>query len=426
VPSPSIGRVEPLVVGSNCDLIDRSPTQDRFGESRWPQWPYRVPQDARGWLITVASRRLTGLPRSEQARRRREDTVARWTLPDGVTEPATYQQAVESDDTLVLLFLCCHPAPAPASQIALTLELWADVASAAAAAHLPERAAPHCPIVSFPCTPRPVYMTATDDLRGVFVRAHHHEEMSGTRPPGRAARCSPVPAAGGLPALQRMAGNAAVTRWVRERRATPAPPTAAVQRAPQDWKNTPTKKALANKKALAPNDPFVHTLHHIVPKSTLAAFAGHLTPGQRKLVVQLVGPHAKKAFTTPNDSLAAVTKALQNLPANVVLGPDPANREDDPGAQPDYNYADDGSITPRSEHLEKAYEFMNRKLNGGTPVTITNAELTSEFVQPLIDASKAHNNFAAGGVGLDRNRAAWSGDPAQGQARRPAPLEPLL
>ena len=269
-------------------------------------------------------------------------------------------------------------------------------------------------------------MTTTDDLRGVFVRAHHHEEISGTRPPDPVARCSPIPAAIGLSALQRMAGNAAVTRWVCERRATPAPPTAAVQRAPQDWKSTATKKALAKEKALAPNDPFVHTLHHIVPKSKLAALAGRLTPAQRTLVVQLVGPHAKKAFTTTNDSLAAVTKALQNLPANVVLGPDPTHREDDPGGQPDYNYADDGSITPRSEHLEKAYEFMNRKINGATAVTITDAELTTEFIQPLIDASQEHDNFAAGGVGLDRSRAAWSGDPAQGQARRPAPLEPLL
>jgi hypothetical protein len=183
---------------------------------------------------------------------------------------------------------------------------------------------------------------------------------------------------------------------------------------------------LANETALAPNDPFVHTLHHIVPKSMLSAFAGHLTPAQRTLVVRLVGPHAKKAFTTTTDSLAAVTKALQNLPANVVLGPDPANREDDPGAQPDYNYADDGSITPRSEHLEKACEFMSRKLGGGTPVAITDDELTSQFIQPLIDASQEHDKFAAGGVGLDRSRAAWSGDPAQGQARRPAPLEPLL
>ncbi|WP_433287625.1 RNA polymerase sigma factor [Pseudonocardia sp. CA-142604] len=86
------------------------------------QWPEEgVPQNPRGWLITVASRRLTDLLRSEQARRRREDTVARWTLPEGWLTPATDQPAAEFDDTLVLLFLCCHPALAPASQIALTL-----------------------------------------------------------------------------------------------------------------------------------------------------------------------------------------------------------------------------------------------------------------------------------------------------------------
>src|SRR3982074_3840474 len=46
------------------------------------QWPDDgIPGNPRGWLITVASRRLTDLLRSEQARQRREDTVARWTLP---------------------------------------------------------------------------------------------------------------------------------------------------------------------------------------------------------------------------------------------------------------------------------------------------------------------------------------------------------
>jgi predicted RNA polymerase sigma factor len=71
-------------------------------------------------LITVASRRLTDLLRSEQARQRREDTVARWTLPDQRLAPAADRPA-ESDDTLVLLFMCCHPSLSPASQIALTL-----------------------------------------------------------------------------------------------------------------------------------------------------------------------------------------------------------------------------------------------------------------------------------------------------------------
>src|SRR5215216_3691899 len=86
------------------------------------QWPADgVPGNPRGWLITVASRRLTDLLRGEQARQRREDTVASWTLPEQWLAPAADRPASGADDTLVLLFLCCHPVLAPASQIALTL-----------------------------------------------------------------------------------------------------------------------------------------------------------------------------------------------------------------------------------------------------------------------------------------------------------------
>ncbi len=86
------------------------------------QWPKEgIPDSPRGWLITVASRRLTDLLRSEQARRRREDTVAQWTFPDQQWAPAADIAVPESDDTLVLLFMCCHPSLSPASQIALTL-----------------------------------------------------------------------------------------------------------------------------------------------------------------------------------------------------------------------------------------------------------------------------------------------------------------
>jgi RNA polymerase sigma factor (sigma-70 family) len=86
------------------------------------QWPTGgIPDNPRGWLLTVASRRLTDLLRSEQARRRREDGVARWTLPEQRLAPAADRPAAESDDTLILLFMCCHPVLSPASQIALTL-----------------------------------------------------------------------------------------------------------------------------------------------------------------------------------------------------------------------------------------------------------------------------------------------------------------
>lgn len=77
------------------------------------QWPVEgVPDNPKGWLIRVASRRRTEVWRNETARMRREETVA--AMPP--QEPA---QAI--DDTLTLLMLCCHPSLTPVSQVALTL-----------------------------------------------------------------------------------------------------------------------------------------------------------------------------------------------------------------------------------------------------------------------------------------------------------------
>ncbi|MBJ7602138.1 MAG: sigma-70 family RNA polymerase sigma factor [Candidatus Dormibacteraeota bacterium] len=85
-------------------------------------WPKDgIPESPRAWLITVASRRLTDLLRSEQARQRREDAVAQRMLPEEWLAPAADRPGSESDDTLILLFMCCHPSLSPASQIALTL-----------------------------------------------------------------------------------------------------------------------------------------------------------------------------------------------------------------------------------------------------------------------------------------------------------------
>jgi RNA polymerase sigma factor (sigma-70 family) len=86
------------------------------------QWPLDgVPDNPRAWLIKVAARRLTDLLRGEQARRRREDAIAQRTLPEDWLAPPADRPASEADDTLILLFMCCHPALSPASQIALTL-----------------------------------------------------------------------------------------------------------------------------------------------------------------------------------------------------------------------------------------------------------------------------------------------------------------
>ncbi|MBO1413846.1 RNA polymerase sigma factor [Streptomyces sp. FH025] len=78
------------------------------------QWPRDgLPDNPRGWLTTVASRRLVDQIRSDHARRERESaTTAADVLPEGVPD---------TDDTLLLLFLCCHPALTATSQTALTL-----------------------------------------------------------------------------------------------------------------------------------------------------------------------------------------------------------------------------------------------------------------------------------------------------------------
>jgi RNA polymerase sigma factor (sigma-70 family) len=87
------------------------------------QWPEQgVPANPRGWLVTVASRRMVDEIRSTEARRRREDsTVALAGLDAALAPPADADDPTGNDDTLRLLFLCCHPAISAPSQLALTL-----------------------------------------------------------------------------------------------------------------------------------------------------------------------------------------------------------------------------------------------------------------------------------------------------------------
>jgi RNA polymerase sigma factor (sigma-70 family) len=87
------------------------------------QWPEQgIPENPRGWLITVGSRRLTDQLRSDLARARRESAAAALLPPIELVAPAAGADLPsDEDDTLTLLFLCCHPSLSPASQIALTL-----------------------------------------------------------------------------------------------------------------------------------------------------------------------------------------------------------------------------------------------------------------------------------------------------------------
>jgi RNA polymerase sigma factor (sigma-70 family) len=76
------------------------------------RWPAESPSEPKGWLVTVAWRRFLDATRSETTRRAREERVA---------EEPEAGPAAEHDDTLLLLFWCCHPALTPASAVALTL-----------------------------------------------------------------------------------------------------------------------------------------------------------------------------------------------------------------------------------------------------------------------------------------------------------------
>jgi RNA polymerase sigma factor (sigma-70 family) len=76
-------------------------------------WPDHPPRDPSAWLATVATRRLVDARRSEAARTRREEASH--------AEPEPAATVEQGDDTLFLLFCCCHPDLAPTSQVALTL-----------------------------------------------------------------------------------------------------------------------------------------------------------------------------------------------------------------------------------------------------------------------------------------------------------------
>ncbi|HMF74167.1 MAG TPA: sigma-70 family RNA polymerase sigma factor [Bryobacteraceae bacterium] len=93
------------------------------------QWPEEgMPGNPHGWLIQVASRRMTDHLRKDRARRRRETAVA--AELDQLAPAVDRENENGHDDTLILLFMCCHPALTPSSAIALTLRAVAGLTTA--------------------------------------------------------------------------------------------------------------------------------------------------------------------------------------------------------------------------------------------------------------------------------------------------------
>jgi len=121
-----------VLVRRNGDFDDCEDAMQEALLAASRSWPVDgIPKNPTGWLITAASRRLIETYRSDAARRRRESSYALEPAPDAVPEV---------DDTLALLFLCCHPELTAASQVALTLRALGGLTTAeiARALLLPE------------------------------------------------------------------------------------------------------------------------------------------------------------------------------------------------------------------------------------------------------------------------------------------------
>ena len=108
-------RVLGVLVRRNGDFDDCEDAVQEALLAAAVSWPVDgVPANPTGWLITTSSRRLVEIWRKDAARRRREDVYAL-----EPTWPPCPASAV--DDTLALVFLCCHPELTVPSQVALTL-----------------------------------------------------------------------------------------------------------------------------------------------------------------------------------------------------------------------------------------------------------------------------------------------------------------
>ena len=105
------------------DLGDCEDAAQEAAEAAAVQWCREgVPANPRGWLITVASRRLIDRLRADRARAGREEAVAVAQPSDSYLALSADQATVgDGDDMLQMFVLCCHPSLSRSSQVALTL-----------------------------------------------------------------------------------------------------------------------------------------------------------------------------------------------------------------------------------------------------------------------------------------------------------------
>jgi RNA polymerase sigma-70 factor (ECF subfamily) len=114
------GRAVSVLIRAFGDIdLAEDGVQDAFTVAavRWPE--DGLPPSPAGWIITTARRRILDRLRREASR---EDRQAQATAHLVQAEEIEEESAVP-DDRLRLIFTCCHPALAPAAQVALNLRL---------------------------------------------------------------------------------------------------------------------------------------------------------------------------------------------------------------------------------------------------------------------------------------------------------------
>ncbi|MBS2532011.1 hypothetical protein KGQ20_04440 [Catenulispora sp. NF23] len=229
--------------------------------------------------------------------------------------------------------------------------------------------------------------------------------------------------------MQRSIGNAAVSRAIEQ--AHTAPRTGAhgahsahgaplVQRA--GWKNSDTAAATKTLKKATPagDKQWVETLHHVIPRNRLSWLSSAVDPAQEALIKAQLGTLAPTAFTAHAGSLQ---EALENLPANYIVGPEPKTRNDDPDNKAhkkgrggtglaDVNLDGNGQVTPRSKELDAADTWLiaqqTAAASAGSAFTINTHELQTQFIDKVKAASQLHGTA----INLDKNRSTYGTDAA--------------
>ena len=123
------GRAVSVLVRAFGDIdLAEEAVQDAFAEAvrRWPTTG--TPPSPTGWIITTARNRAIDRLRREATRDERQAEAVR--LADQNAHPDAEPEGPADDDRLRLIFTCCHPALAPAAQVALTLRLLGGLSTA--------------------------------------------------------------------------------------------------------------------------------------------------------------------------------------------------------------------------------------------------------------------------------------------------------